>query len=164
MFNVGKPLLAPMLMASYVTHQVTFGPTTAAPNTTATKTTAAPVVATTTPTATMTMVPVTALVAVPTVTHVTSHAMEFDKGGRWSSSDYGKFQNCKQWSKWHCALMDDAYEDKCKQVLDPSHVPNPNNLDKIALFRSQQQFMYSVFAKTLVEGKAANILREYLDP
>ena len=32
------------------------------------------------------------------------------------------------------------------------------------LFESQQRFMYSVFAKTLVEGKAANILREYSDP
>ena len=42
MFDVGKPLLAAAPMAINVTHQVTFGPTTAAPNSTAMNTTAAP--------------------------------------------------------------------------------------------------------------------------
>ena len=41
---------------------------------------------------------------------------------------------------------------------------NPSNPDEIALFELQQQFIYSVFPKTLVEGKAANILCEYSDP
>ena len=155
MYNVGKPPMAPTPMASNVTHRVTFGPTTMAPN---------PTVMTTTPTATMTTVPVSALVTAHTTMYVTSCAVEFDKGGRWYSSNYGKFQNCEQWSKWHCALMGNAYEHKCEQVLDPSYVPNPNDSDKIALFGSQQRFMHSVFAKMLVEGKAANILCEYSDP
>ena len=62
------------------------------------------------------------------------------------------------------ALMGNAYEHKCEQVLDPSYAPNPSDPDEVALFESQQRFMYSVFAKTLVEGKAADILREYSDP
>ena len=60
--------------------------------------------------------------------------------------------------------MGNAYEHKCEQVLDPSYTPNPSDPDEVALFESQQRFMCSVFAKTLVEGKAANILREYSDP
>ena len=60
--------------------------------------------------------------------------------------------------------MGKAYEHKCKQVLDPSCVPNPNNPDEIVLFGLQQRFMYSIFAKTMVEGKAADVLCEYSDP
>ena len=60
--------------------------------------------------------------------------------------------------------MGNAYEHKCEQVLDPGYTPNPSDPDEVALFESQQRFMYSVFAKTLVEGKAADILREYSDP
>ena len=60
--------------------------------------------------------------------------------------------------------MGNVYEHKCEQVLDPSYTPNPSDPDEVALFESQQRFMYSVFAKTLVEGKAADILREYSDP
>ena len=48
------------------------------------------------------------------------------------------------------------------KILDPNL--NPSNPDEIALFELQQQFIYSVFPKTLVEGKAANILCEYSDP
>ena len=93
----------------------------------------------------------------PTMMYVASGAVEFDKGGQWSSSDCAKLQNREQWSKWHCALMGSGYEHKCEQVLDPSYVPNPSNPEKIVSFELQQQFMCSVFAKTLVEGKAANI-------
>ena len=53
---------------------------------------------------------------------------------------------------------------KCEHVLNLSYAPNPSDPNEIALFELQQRFMYSVFAKTLVEGKAANILPEYLDP
>ena len=60
--------------------------------------------------------------------------------------------------------MGNACEHKCEQVLDLSYLPNPNDPDKIALFGLQQQFMCSVFAKTLAEGKAANILHEHSDP
>ena len=60
--------------------------------------------------------------------------------------------------------MGNACEHKCEQVLDLSYLPNPNDPDKIALFGLQQQFMCSVFVKTLAEGKAANILDEYSDP
>ena len=60
--------------------------------------------------------------------------------------------------------MGNAYEHKCEQVLDPGYAPNPSDPDEVALFESQQRFMYSVFAKTLLEGKAADILREYSDP
>ena len=80
----------------------------------------------------------------PTTTHVVLRASEFDKGGRCSSSDCGKLQNREQWSKWHRALMGNAYEHKCEQVLDPSYTPNPSDPDEVALFESQQRFMYSV--------------------
>ena len=118
MCNVGKPPLAPTPMASNATRRVTFGPTTAATTTPATVTTA-------TPTA----------VAGPTTTHVMSRASEFDKGGQRLTSDYGKLQNREQWSKWHRALMGNAYEHKCEQVLDPSYTPNPSDPDEVALFR-----------------------------
>ena len=147
MCNVGKPPLAPMPMASNVTRRVTSGPTTAAPNPPVTVTTPAPTAATTTPAVTMTMVPVTALVVASTATYVTSCAVEFDKGGQRSSSNYRKFQNCEQWSKWHCALMGSVYEHKCEQVLDPSNALNPNDPDKVALFELQQRFMHSIFRK-----------------
>ena len=102
-----------------------------------TGTTAASMAATTTPMATTTMVPVTTTLMAPTSTYVMSRALEFDKGGQRSSSDYGKLQNCKQWAKWHCALMGNAYNHKCEQVLDPSYTPNPNDPNKIALFGLQ---------------------------
>ena len=153
MYNVGKPTLAPMPMTSNVTRRVTFGPTTAATNTVTTGTTAAPTAATTTPTATTTTVPVTTTLTEPTLTYVTSRALEFDKGGRQSSSEYGKLQNHKQWSKWHRALMGNAYEHKCEQVLDPSYVPNPNDPGEITLFSLQQRFMCSVFAKSWLKAR-----------
>ena len=81
MCNIGKPPLAPTPMASNVTCWVTFGPTTTAPNPPVTTTTPTPTAATTTPTATMTTVPVMASVVAPTAMHVTSQAIEFDKGG-----------------------------------------------------------------------------------
>ena len=164
MCDVGKPVLAPTPTANTGTRQVTFGPNTTASNAGMTSTPAAPTAASTAPAANTAMVLVTTMVTAPTSTHVTSRALEFDKGGRQSSSDYGKLQNREQWSKWHCALMGNAYKHKCEQVLDPSYAPNPNDPDKIALFGLQQQFMYSVFAKMLVEGKAADVLREYSDP
>ena len=164
MYNVGKPPLAPTPTANTGTRRVTFGPNTTASNTGMTGTTAAPTAASTTPTANTATVLVTMTVTAPTSTYVMSRALEFDKGGRQSSSEYGKLQNRKQWSKWHCALMGNAYEHKCEQVLDPSYAPNPNDPDKTVLFGLQQRFMYLVFVKTLVEGKAADILREYSDP
>ena len=93
--------------------------------------------ANTAPTAPTTEVPTaTAPVAVmgPTTAYVVSRASEFDKGGRRSSSDYGKLQNREQWSKWHRALMGNAYEHKCEQVLDPGYTPNPSDPDEVALF------------------------------
>ena len=87
MYNVGKPPLAPTPMASNTNRRVTFGPmmtaTTAATAPTTVTTAAAPVA-----------------VTGPTTTHVVSRASEFDKGGRRSSSDYGKLQNREQWSNW----------------------------------------------------------------
>ena len=60
--------------------------------------------------------------------------------------------------------MGNAYEHKCEQVFHPSYTPDPSDPDEVASFELQQRFMCSVFAKTLVEGKAADSLREYLDP
>ena len=60
--------------------------------------------------------------------------------------------------------MGNAYEPKCEQVLDMGYTRNPSDPDEVALFELQQQFMDSVFAKMLVEGKAADILRKYSDP
>ena len=60
--------------------------------------------------------------------------------------------------------MGSAYEHKFEEVLDSSNAPNPSNPNEVALFKSQQQFMCSIFAKMLIEGKASNILCEYLDP
>ena len=60
--------------------------------------------------------------------------------------------------------MGSSQEHKCEQVLDLSHAPNPSNPDEIVSFELQQQFMYSVFAKMLIEGKDTNILHECSDP
>ena len=81
MYNVGKLPLAPTPIASNVTRRVTFGPTTAATNTATTGTTAAPTAATMTPMAATMMVPVMMTLMAPTLTYVTSRALEFDKGG-----------------------------------------------------------------------------------
>ena len=76
---------------------------------------------------------------VPTTsTHVYSRAHEFEKGGRHSSSDYGKFTARNQWSKWHRALLGNAYKHKCENVLDPTYTPDPNDQDEIDLFGHQQ--------------------------
>ena len=37
-------------------------------------------------------------------------------------------------------------------------------MDEVALFKSQQRFMYSVFSKVLTEPSAVDILRKYSDP
>ena len=74
------------------------------------------------------------MVTPSTLTYVTSRALEFDEGGRRSSSEHGKLQNHEQWSKWHRAVMGNAYEHKCEEVLDLSYTPNPNDPDKITLF------------------------------
>ena len=71
--------------------------------------------------------------------YVVSRASEFDKGGRRSSSDYGKLQSREQWLKWHRALMGNAYEHKCEQVLDPGYTPNPSDPNEVTLFESQQR-------------------------
>ena len=94
----------------------------------------------------------------------TSKASEFDKAGRRSSSDYEKFSNKEQWSKWQRATLGTAYEHKCEQVLDPTYTPDPSDADEVALFANKQRFMYSVFSKVLTEGKAADILRNYSNP
>ena len=79
MCNTGKPLLAPMPMASNVSCWVTFGPTTAA--TIPPVTVAAPTPTMATLAVTMTTAPVAAPLAAPTMTCVMSCAAEFDKGG-----------------------------------------------------------------------------------
>ena len=114
MQGLGKPPLALMPMAVTAQQTVTIGGTmmTVIPSTA--MTTPAPTVATPTPTMTMVAAPVMA----PKTMHVTSHALQFDKGGHHSSSKCGKFQNCEQWSKWHPTLMGSAHEHKCEQVLD----------------------------------------------
>ena len=60
--------------------------------------------------------------------------------------------------------MRNVHEHKCEQVLDPSYAPNPDDPNEIALIELQQQFVCSVFAETLVEGKTVNVLCEFLDP
>ena len=174
-FQSGKPPLPPSTTKPPAKGRISFAPgvvttpsvpSTPAPTTTTTTTKPAPTPIMTNVT---TIAPTTSVVQAPTTfpsttTYVYSRAQEFDKGGRRSSSDYSKFQNREQWSKWHRALMGSAYEHKCENVLDPTYVPDPNDPDECELFSSQQRFMYSVFSKTLVEGKAADILREYSDP
>ena len=133
LFQSGRPPLAPTPTS---VRRVTFGGATAAPSMTTNPTAANP---------STTVAPAAATAS----TYVYSRAQEFDKGGRRSSSDYGKFQSREQWPKWHRALMGNAYEHKCEQVLDPSYSPDPNDSDEVELFKSQQRFMYSVFSKTL---------------
>ena len=60
--------------------------------------------------------------------------------------------------------MGTAYEHKCERVLNRNFTPDPSDPDDIELFSNQQRFMYSVFCKTLHEGKSADILRKYSDP
>ena len=74
---------------------MTFGATAVAHIPSTTVTTPTPTAAVTTLAATMVAAPV----AAPVTTHATSCAAEFDKGGRCSSGDDGKFQNCEQ-SNW----------------------------------------------------------------
>ena len=49
--------------------------------------------------------------------------------------------------------MGNAYDHRCKHVLDSSYTLNPNDPDEIALFGSQQQFMHSIFAKHWLKAK-----------
>ena len=93
-----------------------------------------------------------------------SAASEFDKAGRRSNSDYDKFSSKEQWHKWQRSTLGTAFEHRCEDVLKPTFTPDPNNPDAVRLFASQQRFMYSVFSRVLVEGKAADILRDYSDP
>ena len=65
-----------------------------------------------------------------------SRIQEFEKGGQQSSSNYTKFQNCEQWSKWHCTLMGKMYKHKYKQVLDSTYVSNLNDFDEVELFKA----------------------------
>ena len=90
-----------------------------------------------------------------------SAAVNFDKGGRRSASDYEKFSSKEQWSKWQRSTIGTAYEHKCENVLNATYVPDPSDPDEVELFASQKRFMYSVFTKVLVESKATEILREY---
>ena len=90
-----------------------------------------------------------------------SKASDFDKGSHQSSSDYKPFSDKNQWTKWQRQLLGTAFEHKVERILDPSFCPDPNDPDDIALFGQQQRFLYSVFCKTLQEGKAADILRGY---
>ena len=93
-----------------------------------------------------------------------SRASDFDKGGRRSIQDYSTFSNKEQWSKWSRQLIGQAYDHKCEVILNPDHVPDPNDQDAVALFDSQQRFMFSVFTKHLTEPKAQDILRKYSNP
>jgi hypothetical protein len=154
-FNLGKSPSAPTTpMSANPRTRVTFGGTTSIPSGVTTRTNPS----------TMGMPATATSTTNPSVAYVQSHALEFDKGGRRSSSDYAKFTSREQWSRWHRALMGSAFEHKCEQVLDPTYAPDPNDADECELFKSQQRFMYSVFSKTLMEGKSADILREYSDP
>ena len=90
-----------------------------------------------------------------------SKASNFEKGGKRSSSDYERFTDKNRWHHWQRHLIGTAYEHKCENVLDPKYVPDLQDEDSCELFANQQRFMYSVFSKTLVEPKAADILRNY---
>ncbi len=96
--------------------------------------------------------------------YTSSRASDFDKGGRRSVSDYSTFSNKEQWSKWNRQMIGQAFDHKCETILNPQYVPDPNDPDAMALFDSQQRFMYSVFSKVLTESKAADILRKYSNP
>ena len=93
-----------------------------------------------------------------------SKTSEFERGSRHSSSDHDKFSSKEQWSKWQRALIGTAAEHEVINVLDPSYTPDPNDKDAVSLFKRQQEFMHSVFAKVLQEGKAVDILRNHSDP
>ena len=97
-------------------------------------------------------------------TYVPSRASDFDKGSRRSVQDYTTFSNKEQWSKWSRQLIGQAYDHKCENILDATFVPDPNDADAVALFDSQQRFMFSVFSKALTEPKAQDILRKYTNP
>ncbi len=101
---------------------------------------------------------------VSTTGYTSSRASDFEKGERRSVSDYNTFSNKEAWGKWQRSLVGQAYAHKCENVLDPSYVPDPNDADEVALFESQQRFMFSVFTKTLQETKAQDILQNYSKP
>ena len=168
----GRPPRPSLIAPKPTVGRVSFAPTatihTAAP--TAATTNAAPTAVTpqvAAPTAVHAPYPTLVSQGVPTApsTHyVLTRTQEFEKGGRRSSSDYPKLASREQWPKWHRALLGNAMEHKCEQVLNTSYVPDPTDMDEVELFKCQQRFMFSVFSKTLTEGKATDILREYSDP
>ena len=92
-------------------------------------------------------------------TTVTSSALEFQKGTKRSAAAYPVYKNPSQWKAYHETLVSQGETDQCSPIFDSKFKPStPEQKD---LFRLQQQFMYGVFVKTLIEARAADILAPY---
>jgi hypothetical protein len=82
-------------------------------------------------------------------------AQLFDRGIKKDKDHYMEFKDEKIFDKFRRNVESTAHTHGTHDVLDPAFVPDPNDPEAVGLFRSKQNFMYTVFEKILLTDKSA---------
>jgi hypothetical protein len=85
----------------------------------------------------------------------------FDRGIKKDKADYKEFKDEKAYDQFRRNVECVAHTHGTSEVLDGDYVPDPNDANEVRLFRSQQNFMYTVFEKILQTDKSASLVRRH---
>ena len=88
-------------------------------------------------------------------------AENFTRGIKKDKDHYMDLKDEKNFDNFRRNVESTAHTHGTFNVLDPTYVPNPADVDAVALFRAEKNFMYTVFEKTLKTDKGASLVRQF---
>jgi hypothetical protein len=94
----------------------------------------------------------------PSPTH--SSTPSFQQGVKINFSDYPKLKDDKQWRNFQRQLMACAAAHDTTDVLNPTFVPDENNLAEVTAFNQKKRFMYNVFTQCIQTSKGRICVRQ----
>ena len=93
------------------------------------------------------------------IVKTTTDANAFIKAIKKSVNDYTPLRQEDKWSIWRRDTVAIIHTHGCANVIDPKYVPTTP--DDKALFKAQQNFMYSVWTKTLLTMQGKQYVNEH---
>jgi hypothetical protein len=83
----------------------------------------------------------------PSASRTRDAVFDFKKGIKHDSGSFLMYKDEKQWDTWQCSTMAQARAQDVHEILDTSYLPTSSEDQQ--LFAMKQEFMYSVFKRTL---------------
>ena len=100
--------------------------------------------------------------AAPSTPSCSSELLNFKSGIKRDISAYPTLKDEKYYESFKRSVLVTARTHDCEEILQPTFRPR-GDADSLELFRSKNDFMYSVFNKCLISDMGKTIVRKHLD-